>query len=973
MIRLLIILFCLSELVVIANNPDSQLAIEKLTKANELLKSGNIGEVEELIQEGLTIFYQNDDLFNWINWHKTIGLTWQYTLKNPIKALDVYQNCLKNKWRNPQSTKEYEAKAWLLAIIGYAYKKTYGDLIAHRDCYLWASRIFTDTLEKEDFAVAKYIYHELGNTYTNLKDYDNAKFYLDAVRNISREAMEWERWAQACSDLGRMYIIKKEYINAVKSFEEALEKSSNLSFDTKLLLIENLGVTYYHSEDYENALEYTDKAKKIVGMAKISDEEREELFYDIHVNYGKIYRGLGSYNLSEYNYLEALRILKKETKGSNKREMVFLRIYLGYLYIEWGNPEAALKEFSACLVNLLPTFQASESFILPESSELTTERLLIDVFDKIAEIFMILYQQDQLSAYVKQAMECYKLGSKVEELLLQEYFLEGSSLSVLEDHRTYKENALAFLYQAWEKEPTAELAEFIFKISERSRAILLLENYQLSKTLKESNVGNEALLKEYEQQNNRIAELEKAIFELKKSDPESAQIDSLKKELHRSKEALAKITKKIMADSSNQAANTYGSIATIKDLQQSLSADQMLIEYFVGEEHIFIIGITQNDFHLWQKELPKYFEKTINDLIRSITDNTIKDHKSLFAASSFQLHNWLLKDVLAWKPEDIDRLVMVPDGLLGYVPFDLLISKKPEANFNYADLDYLIKHQSIGYAPSASLYLLQLKKEQKRAKKQFAGFAPKYKPYEKTNADSTSKNKIDLLKDSLTRDGIYDLPGAAEEVRSIAKLLNGDPYFQYDASESAFKQLAKDYQILLLSMHSLVDEDNPKFSTLLFTDSASVGEDDLLYALELSTLSLHADLAVLSACNTGFGKMNKGEGVMSFSRAFFSAGVPSTLMTLWKIPDASSSIIIKAFFKNLKDGLPKDKALQQAKLSYLKNAGSEMAEKPVFWAGFIAAGNMEPIDLNVGGFILFWWIGGLFLLLTAFLLYKYFK
>lgn len=161
-------------------------------------------------------------------------------------------------------------------------------------------------------------------------------------------------------------------------------------------------------------------------------------------------------------------------------------------------------------------------------------------------------------------------------------------------------------------------------------------------------------------------------------------------------------------------------------------------------------------------------------------------------------------------------------------------------------------------------------------------------------------------------------------------------------------------------MHSLVREDAPSFSKLLFSEYSSGGaEDDLLHALELSTVPLQADLAVLSACNTGFGKLYPGEGVMSMSGAFFSAGVPSMVMTLWKIPDATSPLIIKAFFRNLEAGMPKDVALQQAKIEFLENLPSIQEAHPYHWAGFIASGNMEPLLLNETGGGWAWVVTGL--------------
>jgi CHAT domain-containing protein len=148
-------------------------------------------------------------------------------------------------------------------------------------------------------------------------------------------------------------------------------------------------------------------------------------------------------------------------------------------------------------------------------------------------------------------------------------------------------------------------------------------------------------------------------------------------------------------------------------------------------------------------------------------------------------------------------------------------------------------------------------------------------------------------------------------------------------------------------MHSLTDDKDPSLSRLLFTlTPKDTTNDNDLTAAELYTTSLKADLAVLSACNTGFGTLNKGEGVMSLARAFTYAGVPSTVTSLWKVPDLTTREIMVDFYKNLKSGKTKDAALREAKLTYLNNAPESIAANPYFWAGFVPMGNMEAMNFE---------------------------
>lgn len=110
-------------------------------------------------------------------------------------------------------------------------------------------------------------------------------------------------------------------------------------------------------------------------------------------------------------------------------------------------------------------------------------------------------------------------------------------------------------------------------------------------------------------------------------------------------------------------------------------------------------------------------------------------------------------------------------------------------------------------------------------------------------------------------------------------------------------------------------------------------------------LNLHTDLVVLSACETGIGQYQSGEGVLSIGRDFMAAGVPSILSTLWSLNDDSGFIIIKQFYNHLKQGTEKDEAIRQAKLYYLKHYKGISAH-PALWACFVQFGDYSSIPMN---------------------------
>lgn len=110
-------------------------------------------------------------------------------------------------------------------------------------------------------------------------------------------------------------------------------------------------------------------------------------------------------------------------------------------------------------------------------------------------------------------------------------------------------------------------------------------------------------------------------------------------------------------------------------------------------------------------------------------------------------------------------------------------------------------------------------------------------------------------------------------------------------------------------------------------------------------LDINAHLVVLSACETGYGKLNSGEGIMSLARGFLYAGCPGVVMTLWKVEDNQSTKIITSFYKYLADGKSKIEALQLSKLDYLKSS-DPLFSHPYFWAGYVDIGNPDPLIIK---------------------------
>ena len=182
------------------------------------------------------------------------------------------------------------------------------------------------------------------------------------------------------------------------------------------------------------------------------------------------------------------------------------------------------------------------------------------------------------------------------------------------------------------------------------------------------------------------------------------------------------------------------------------------------------------------------------------------------------------------------------------------------------------------------------------------------------------------------------------EVKSIEDLFskannNGSEigYFHSSATEDSFKKNIRNYNIIHIATHSFVNESRPELSAIVFAQpkDSNSHEDGILYADETYNLDLNANLVVLSSCESGLGKLIKGEGMMALTRGFLYAGASNIIFSLWKIPDKQTSELMIDFYKQMLSGKSYSESLRQAKLKLISIPSSA---RPRSWASFLLIG-----------------------------------
>ena len=264
----------------------------------------------------------------------------------------------------------------------------------------------------------------------------------------------------------------------------------------------------------------------------------------------------------------------------------------------------------------------------------------------------------------------------------------------------------------------------------------------------------------------------------------------------------------------------------------------------------------------------------------------------------------LIEPIEPWLPKnDRDRIIFVPQGSLLLVPFAALQDKNGT---------FLIERHTLQIAPSIqSLSLL--------------------KP-----SQSLQPNPLIVGNPSPMPQDFDPLPGSETEATAIASLLHTTAITGKDATKRKILTQLSSASLIHLATHGILDERQGLESAIVLANGNSIGRpDELLTASEILNLKLTANLVVLSACNTGRGKIT-GDGVIGLSRSFMSAGVPSVVVSLWQVPDAPTSALMIAFYQNLMQKMDKAQALRQAMLTTLK-----VYPNPQDWAGFMLVGRSD--------------------------------
>ncbi len=725
-----------------------------------------------------------------------------------------------------------------------------------------------------------------------LKDYDIVEFCL--------------------KPLGNLYTVLGDYDNAENTIKQyyfiANLQKNNVQ---KVAAVLNLSNVYQSSGKVNLAielLENTLKAEKIAPLQKAillnnlgsnyianNDFDKAKTTLELAVKLLKneknqqvtlpnAYRNLVVVFCHEKDFAKANKYFEKaqqlffETKNQEQRKIARFYYDKGLLLYQQKKIEAAQKAIIMVFKTLIPNYDGGK-ILLPKQNALYAETVLLDALDLQASIF-------SEQAMPEKALESYSLSFYIEEIFQSFFVYENTKLIAQLRNRKRTENCLKLYEILYKKDKNSSWIEKAFLLSERTRSGVLKAAVSDAKRI---SAKEKLLMTQLQNWNTTI------VKEQQKGN--HADISAINTAIKNQNELMLKLKSIRSKNKTTRAADNLDVV--FKQLKKDKAA---MVSYFSGFEETYCFILRDNGIEM------RSFSSAANAQFFSFLSyfnnaDAIIDDVSGYRLSALKCYNLL--DLP--KDKTLKNLIIIPDGILNFLPFEALLTAKTSTT-DFSKMPYLINDYRITYNNSVAFY---------------------------TDATPFGFEKETVL-------GLFpifentplELSFSVKELDAIKRNFTGVYLEKEKATFRNFKSQAKDFSVLHLSTHALAgDVETP--ASIRFYDQ------EILYS-ELYALDIRPNLVVLSACETGIGKLYKGEGAMSVARGFQFAGAQNLLFSLWKVNDYTTSVLMSDFYDNIKKGYSYGQSNHNAKRNYLKSTSIPNAKKsPYYWSAMVYYGTLE--------------------------------
>lgn len=713
-------------------------------------------------------------------------------------------------------------------------------------------------------------------------------------------------------------------------------------------VVNNIGRTYSDMKNYDRALNEYKEALKIWEPKLGSKHPNVQQCY---FNIGEAYGNLGDH-INANIWLRKALDHRLESLGQKNVKVGQSWIGLGRLYSSMNILDSSLLFYQNAIIALSEHFNETNIYRNPDSIRSSSDLDLISAFNGKSAVLRQRFQLTNEAKDLETSLSSYEKSCDVVEQIRRGFSVEGSKLLLNKFAFKVYEKGVSAALDLYAHSSDQRYLERAFILMERSKSGVLLDAINETNARQFSGIPDSLLEQESDIRNAIV--FNETLIQKEREKKEKASLSSIDRWKNLIFHFRQKYDNLIKGFEENYP--EYYSLKhqhasfSIKTLQENLSDDtSALVEYMIGDSTIISFVITQNMISARKVPIPSFFHSAVSNYRLAIQNLDGGN----FIRHSYDLYKTLLhpirKDLIG-----IRKIYIIPDGMLHYLPFETLLTKKQRTNtvIDYSALPYLIRDFEFSYHLSSRLFV-DRNRNNTTTTGGFFGIAPVFleKPQHAAPIFSSSLRKSSMIVNknfSATRSMTVNqnifpaLPESENEVKTIYALFNekripSKLFLHERATESVLSLLEHSpYRFLHIASHGIINEKTPKLSGILFAKSSNEPMGDgILYSGEIYNLKLNADLVVLSACETGLGSVARGEGIIGFTRAFVYAGAENVLVSLWPVSDRSSAEMMVTFYRNVLSGKSYAASLRMAKLTAIK---SKKYSHPVEWSPYILSG-----------------------------------
>ncbi|HEV2483475.1 MAG TPA: CHAT domain-containing tetratricopeptide repeat protein [Puia sp.] len=817
-----------------------------------------------------------------------------------------------------------------------------GDFAGAKACYAGA---LNSNPQQDSLSFVAEVY--MGAIYYNLTHFDSAHYFLLKAQALAGRFKDQDDEVRLYNSLGVLYFDNGNYGEARDYFDKALgfvkgKKPLDVPFMVSLEL--NIATASSRLGQYREAL---NTYRELLGYHIYSN--------DVYMNMGNAYGELNenAAALAYYHrvdakkvpavlneiaslqeqlhrldscrwYLQQLQQAAKEDPGSVPvMDLGVNALIESELLRDQGQYMAALSSLQKVIGIFSHNFHDPDVYANPtEFAGTFADYRLFDALVEKAEDFRTLYGSQPDKRYLRACYSAYTAALSLLRYIEKSYATDESKLFLKKESGPMHAAALQVCLQLDRLYPDSGYKEQAFLISERSKASVITANLE-EKEFTAGGAG-EQLLQQVNDYKYNIARLNVK----SETTTDSGELAAITREKEGDELELSRL-ERTLEQNGEYYQLKYGDAAVrVGDLQKQLQSGQALISLYAADSVLHVWVVTPDRFTYLRIDSLAALQRDVEDWLAALK-TTGNGHRFHGETIGNRLYARLIQPIQ--RVTDAPEWIIVPDGFLYLLPWESLPA---DANGERR----LVETTTISYRWSSKL----LRSGEGTGNRTAAQAVRRegilsFAPFAASGAAGA--------------DGPFSrLPASAEEIAGLA----GTQFLDAQATKTQFLHTAAQYPIVHLATHAVSSPDNAAASFIAFYPAKHSPIEDRLYLEELYGLNLGATrLVIISACETGEGEVVAQEGVMSLARAFAYAGCASTINSLWKADDQATSFILRRFYVHLRAGEDKARALQLAKLDYLKS--DALDKSPAYWAHLVLTGDSSAL-YSRGFWAKWWWL-----------------